>query len=308
MHLALPKTTAAARRPATRDAEAIAKALGGRRVGATWMAPCPAHDDRRPSLAIADADDGRILVKCFAGCSQDHLIDALRARGLWPGRASDDPPTPSAEERQRREAERAEDRKRRTEHVLRIWREARPAAGSPVALYLRSRGITIAPPPSLRFHPNLLHRPTGLYLPAMVAAVQDATRNIVAVHRTFLARDGSGKASVEPQRMLLGSSRGGAVRLAAAAPRLAIAEGIETALSVQQATAIATWAALSTSGMRGIVLPEIVDELLILADGDMSGEEAALAAAARFEREGRVVRIAKAPAGADFNDVLQGVA
>jgi rhodanese-related sulfurtransferase len=44
---------------------------------------CPAHDDRTPSLGIDD-DDGRLLVHCWAGCSQEAVIRALRERGLWP--------------------------------------------------------------------------------------------------------------------------------------------------------------------------------------------------------------------------------
>jgi hypothetical protein len=45
-------------------AETIAKALGGRKSGGGWMARCPAHDDREPSLSIRDESDGRVLVRC----------------------------------------------------------------------------------------------------------------------------------------------------------------------------------------------------------------------------------------------------
>src|SRR5581483_12003674 len=65
------------------SAEAIAKTLGGRKAGATWMAHCPAHDDREPSLAITDTRDGKVLVRCHAGCDQRDVIAALRARGVW---------------------------------------------------------------------------------------------------------------------------------------------------------------------------------------------------------------------------------
>ena len=41
------------------------------------------HDDRTPSLAIRDIDDGRIVVRCHAGCGQAQVIAALRAQGLW---------------------------------------------------------------------------------------------------------------------------------------------------------------------------------------------------------------------------------
>jgi hypothetical protein len=63
-------------------AETIARALNGRRCGRGWSARCPAHDDRSPSLSITQRD-GRVLVHCHAGCRQEAVIDALRARGLW---------------------------------------------------------------------------------------------------------------------------------------------------------------------------------------------------------------------------------
>lgn len=44
-----------------------------------WKACCPAHNDRGPSLAIRELDDGRILLHCFAGCSTQ---DVLAARNL----------------------------------------------------------------------------------------------------------------------------------------------------------------------------------------------------------------------------------
>jgi hypothetical protein len=64
-------------------AESIAKALGGRKAGVSWIATCPAHDDREPSLSIRDADDGKVLVRCHAGCVQERVIASLRSRGLW---------------------------------------------------------------------------------------------------------------------------------------------------------------------------------------------------------------------------------
>ena len=65
------------------NAEAIAKALGGRKAGISWMARCPAHDDRDPSLSIREDISGKALVHCHAGCSQERLIAILRSRGLW---------------------------------------------------------------------------------------------------------------------------------------------------------------------------------------------------------------------------------
>jgi hypothetical protein len=70
----------------------LARALGGRKVGSNWMAPCPCHNDRHPSLSIKDAADGNVLVHDFGGCPQDFVIAALRAKGLWePERRSRQP-------------------------------------------------------------------------------------------------------------------------------------------------------------------------------------------------------------------------
>jgi 5S rRNA maturation endonuclease (ribonuclease M5) len=46
------------------------------------MAGCPAHDDRNPSLSIRVVDR-KILLRCHAGCAQEAVLTALKARGLW---------------------------------------------------------------------------------------------------------------------------------------------------------------------------------------------------------------------------------
>ena len=66
-------------------ADDIAKVPGGRRAGASWMARCPAHNDREPSLSIRQGEDGKVLVRCHAGCEQALVIAVLRSRGLWQG-------------------------------------------------------------------------------------------------------------------------------------------------------------------------------------------------------------------------------
>ena len=47
-----------------------------------FLACCPAHDDRNPSFSVTDKN-GKILVKCWAGCTQEEVIGALRDLGLW---------------------------------------------------------------------------------------------------------------------------------------------------------------------------------------------------------------------------------
>src|SRR5207342_2575851 len=118
--------------------------------------------------------------------------------------------------------------------------------------------------------------PSGGIWPAMVALVTGGVdRTPVAIHRTFLARDGGGKAPVEPQKMMLGPCRGGAVRLADPGDVLMVGEGIETCLAAMLASGHPAWAALSTSGMRRLDLPRDVRDVIVLADGDYAGEAAA---------------------------------
>lgn len=277
-------------------ADALARLPNARREGSTWRAPCPAHGGRDRNLSVWAEAAGIARFKCWShGCSTSAIVAALgRPWTCTPGlRASN--PRPSFDDAQR------------TQIARRIWRGSEPAVGTLAEAYLRSRDITMSIPPTVRFHHALKHPSEPILLPAMVAAVSDLNRNLVAVHRTFLDAKGS-KTTLEPSKATLGPIAGRAVHLAPAGEKIALAEGIETALSVQQATGIPAWAALGTSNLARIDMPHSVREVIIAADndGNGAGEKAALAAAARFAGEGRRVRIAKpATADADFNDVLR---
>ena len=65
---------------------------GVQRTGANrWIAKCPAHDDRKASLAIRELEDGRVLCHDFAGCEVQHVLAAvgLAFDALYPERALD---------------------------------------------------------------------------------------------------------------------------------------------------------------------------------------------------------------------------
>jgi hypothetical protein len=102
------------------------------------------------------------------------------------------------------------------------------------------------------------------------------------------------------------------VRLSALRPTLAIGEGIETVLSVMVALAgnarfrdYSYASALSTSGIRALEIPAEVRELIVLADRDQAGEQAARVLAQKALGEGRTARIARPSETAnDFNDLL----
>jgi hypothetical protein len=287
------------------DARTIAIVLGGVAWGGNNVsAPGPGHSRRDRSLSVKldpNAHDG-FLVFSHAGDSladcRNHVLAKLGLTGesRYP------------KFRQRRSPPPAfgpADDSSRSEIALRIWNECRDPTGTLVVDYLMSRRLHLPPGPALRFHPGLPHRPTGTVWPAMVGLVSHGvTGQALGIHRTYLDRDGGAKAPVAPNKMSLGPISGGAVRLAAPANLLLVGEGCETVLSGMQVTGIPAWAAGSTSGLRGLNLPDCVRELIVLADGDAAGEAAARDCALRWTRQGRRVRIAHPPPAQDFNDLL----
>jgi hypothetical protein len=129
--------------------------------------------------------------------------------------------------------------------------------------------------------------------------------NGIALHRSFLRQDGLGKADLDPNKMTLGRCKGGAVPLAPPAPILAVSEGIESGLSYMAGSGIGTWAALSAIGIRNLILPDLVRQVIVAVDPDPVGLMAARFAARRWLAEGRQVSFARAPLGLDFNDLAQ---
>jgi putative DNA primase/helicase len=281
------------------SAAEIALALGdARREGPSWRCRCPLHGGR--SLVLRDGYAERLLVKCWGGCITAEVLAELRRLGLMGHRAREYR-APVAVTRR--------DDAARTAGALSIWREARPIQRTIVETYLRSRGIALRVwPPTLRFHPRCLH-PSGARLPAMVALVEHWERGPVAIHRTYLSRDGCSQASIPKPKAMFGPVGGGAVRLGIprAGAWLAVAEGIETVLAVVAACEMPGWAALSEGGIRALVLPPEATHVLICADHDQSGvgQRAASDAGQRWLTEGRRVRIAMPPDPAtDMADVL----
>jgi putative DNA primase/helicase len=270
-------------------------------------ARCPCHDDSTPSLTLRDGDKlGRILVHCFAGCDHRDILAVLRQRGLLEGHES------QAEARRELTGKSLPvgERPCRNEpppalvpdpEAIAIWAGASRAAGSIVERYLRARGITIAPPPSLRCA-------GGRYLEhaasAMVAAVQAPDRRTIAVQVTRLEATGERKAQVPLPRLTVGALGNGAVRLAAAADVLGLAEGIETALSAMQLTGVPTWACLGASRMHRVAVPDGVRELHIFTDNDDPGQDAAERTAHAHQHRRVVLR--RPPDGlGDWNDFLR---
>ena len=72
----------------------IERLEGVRRCGRGWIARCPAHGDKSASLSLAEGEDGRVLLRCFAGCSAAEVVSAvgLQLADLFPQRLA--PATP----------------------------------------------------------------------------------------------------------------------------------------------------------------------------------------------------------------------
>jgi hypothetical protein len=200
---------------------------------------------------------------------------------------------------------------------MRIWDGAGDGCGSPAERYLRERRRIFLDewPPSLRFHPHCprpLSRENGEFLPplpAMVGLIEHIERGAIGVHCTYLLPDGSGKVVVEPEpdKAFFGAMKGGAVRFGSpkAGEWFGTAEGIETTLSALLMARMAGWAALSTSGLKNLILPAQADSIIIFADTDenYAGQQAANEAVRRFRAQGRKAAAMPAPEK-DFNDLL----
>jgi putative DNA primase/helicase len=141
----------------------------------------------------------------------------------------------------------------------------------------------------------------------MVAKVDGSNGQGVSLHRTFLTLDGR-KADVPTVKKLMpsvvpGETRGGAIRLYPASETLAIAEGIETALAVRLATGLPVWSTICAGGMAQLVVPDEVRLVVICADHDAAGLDAARALARRLLVEQRRVKILPPDTpGADWAD------
>lgn len=295
--------------PSARDI-ALAFNLQSSRIG--YHGPCPSCG--YPTGFTVVEKHGNTLFYCHAGgCSSTDIISALMAKGLWKKRHNVATVATVAKRPYKvhfPQKASAKDGDTQDGHRLAsaLWSQSQIGKNTLVEVYLSKRGILCELPVSIRFLPLCKHTPSGKYYPAMLAIVTGWDgQGLLGIHRTYLVEDGSSKAPVTPNKMILGAAKGGSVHLAKPEKQLAIAEGIETALSIYQSTGIPTWAALSASGIQNLVLPPWpqAKDVIICADHDSVGLSVAYKAAERWSREGRNVKIVIPPeVGMDFNDLL----
>jgi putative DNA primase/helicase len=179
------------------------------------------------------------------------------------------------------------------------------APDGPVARYLANRGLSavLGDLPSDLVEHACLRRYEGLRNagehPAIVAVVRGPGGEHRTLHRTYLTHEGM-KAPVPSPRMLMppiveGGWLGGAIRLYPAETRLAVAEGIESALAVRVATGWPVWSGITAAGLGALVVPPEVREIRVHADHDEAGLRLARKLADRLAQEGRDVRLIVPP-------------
>ena len=181
--------------------------------------------------------------------------------------------------------------------ALALWRGAHPITDDSLpGRFLRSRGIAIAIPPSLRAG--------GC---AMIAALQAPDGRVIAVQQTMIDSRGDRKAQVRVPRRTIGALGYGAVRLAPAQSILGLAEGTEKALAAMQLFGLPCWASLGAGRMQRVWIPDYVIEINMFRDNDDAGKTAAERTAYAHRHRKVVLRCPPAPFK-DWDDVTQSMA
>jgi hypothetical protein len=175
-----------------------------------------------------------------------------------------------------------------------LYAGGKPAAGTIVQTYLRSRGITCFPG-TLRLvkHCDLpaMCMPFGIPAELEPGCLSIAPTQIGGVHLTFLKADGSGKAMDAKGRSKIMVGRGHDFPLVLAPVNdlggLVIAEGIEDGLMAHLTTALGAWAAGAAVRLPGVArhVPAYVEAVTLIEDDNQAGRDGCRAlASALYER------------------------
>ncbi|MFM7377982.1 MAG: toprim domain-containing protein [Erythrobacter sp.] len=284
-------------RSTTDAAREATKRLGGTWLGSYGLARCPAHADGKPSLSI-NAGNRAVLYKCFAGCTQDAVMAALRSCGM-----------PSSADAAKHASVPSPDLEQRRRLALDIWDRALPIGGTLAEIYLRRRGIDNFGP--ARFDPASVtvevdrddHR-RRLTLPALVLPLHN-NAGFRAIQRIFLNREG-GKADLESPKKILGRRDGATIRIGQhSGSVINLAEGFEDALSAMALKGLAAcWAVCGVENYRHIDLPDDCRRVKIYSQRGKAARKAIEAALPQLTANRRMVEVILPPRGGDWNDAL----
>jgi putative DNA primase/helicase len=307
------------------DLRAVARALGGRAAGRdTVLAPGPGHSHRDRSLAVRfdpTAPDG-FLIFSHAGDDWKICRDHVRERlGLLSWRPGDEqrriiPPQHVAKwDLSAVEADtedlcaRTEDELLRIKAAQRLWNEGLDPRRTLAERYLREQRKLDVPSELagsiLRFHPRCPWRneSTGTIdkVPALIAPFRSIHDDaITGIQRIALTSEGTKRG-----RRMLGVVHRAAIKLdAPTGDKLAIGEGVETAMAARQLGFMPVWAVGSVGAISFFPLIDYVKQLLILGESGDASARAIKFCGKRWRKAGRHVRIVMPNSGNDLNDVL----
>ena len=266
------------------EAEAVCRVYlpKGRRRGRYWIVGDVQGTPGR-SLFVKLSGEGCGHWTDAATAEHGDLLDLIRLnRGHTAFRETLDEarqflhdPVPLRAPRRFRPAKPSHDRQAAAEKLYNL---SRPVPGTLAETYLRGRAITARLDwPSLRFHPACYYRghaqaPREAW-PALLGIVTDLGGNLTGLQRTWLARDGSGKAPLADPRRAMGHLLGHAVRFGEVREIMAAGEGIETVLSLLSLfPALPMAAGLSAAHLSALVFPPGLRRLYILRDNDVAGD------------------------------------
>ncbi len=194
--------------------------------------------------------------------------------------------------------------------ATKLYALSRPVPGTLAETYLRGRGITARLDwPALRFHPACYYRahedaPLEVW-PALIGAVTDLSGKLTGLQRTWLARNGGGKAPLADPRRAMGFLLGNAVRFGEPDDVMAAGEGIETVLSLLSLfPSLPMAAGLSAAHLAAILFPAGLRRLYVLRDNDAAGDFAEQRLGARCREAGIGCRVLT-PAAKDLNSDLR---
>jgi putative DNA primase/helicase len=254
-------------------AEEIANVLGdatreGSKSRREWRARCPIHGGT--AFTIRDGKDGNIIWTCWAKCDRIAIARELHRLKLLP---SDDQDSDD-------QAEPSKDDAARSDTARWLWRRRQSLGRTLAERYLRqTRGIAGPLPCTLGFlaaykdHPPALIAAYGLPIepePSLLELPLDAVQGVQLISLTADARK-AGKP------ITIGRCLGAPIVLAPMGDNLglAIAEGIEDAASIAEATGLGAWAAGGASRLAALAdsVPAYTDCISILQDDDPAGQQ-----------------------------------
>ncbi|QJQ31810.1 hypothetical protein GV829_04575 [Sphingomonas lacunae] len=338
--------------------EQLARELlpGGRKDGKEWCVGS-IHGEKGQSLRVslrgskqgwwrdfAAGEGGDCLKLIAAVLFRGDLGKAVQWAKSWLGIDHVDAPSierfriEAAAFREAKAAEAEKERRNRAASARSRWQQAVPIPGTLAETYLLNRAIDLRrlgrAPGSLRFHPRLMYGYQGPEAPAMVACCTLLSGEHVATHRTWLKRDGSGKAGADEigcdaegrpndPKKVMGLYAGAHIPLWKGTHRAPLrdvpkgtdiyaSEGIEDGLTAACADpSQRVICFISLSNLGELELPPQMGRLIILAQNDPKGSPADKQlnrAIAAHRAKGRTVLIAPPPPGfKDLNDLVRGI-